>query len=180
MEQLKHIKEAIVNRIADQVNGNLDIVNTKELGEAIDMVKDLAKAIYYCTVTEAMDEKSQEEQYEKYNRAQMYYDGRSSSGMNMPVPASRSGMEGRRAYQEIKQPYPMITDGRDYREGRSPIYRKMYMEAKSAQDKTKSMQELDNYMQELTSDLVDMVHDATPEEKQMLQQKISVLASKIK
>jgi hypothetical protein len=29
-------------------------VDTKELGEAIDMIKDLEEAIYYCTVTEAM------------------------------------------------------------------------------------------------------------------------------
>jgi hypothetical protein len=32
----------------------LSEVDTKELGEAIDMIKDLEEAIYYCTVTEAM------------------------------------------------------------------------------------------------------------------------------
>ena len=42
------------------------------------------------------------------------------------------------------------------------------------------MKELENYMQELTQDITEMIHDATPEEKQILQQKISVLASKIK
>jgi hypothetical protein len=42
------------------------------------------------------------------------------------------------------------------------------------------MQELDAYMQELTTDLVEMIQDASPEEKQMLQQKISALATKIK
>jgi hypothetical protein len=42
------------------------------------------------------------------------------------------------------------------------------------------MQELDSYMQELTSDITEMIADASPEEKQLLQQKISVLATKIK
>jgi hypothetical protein len=36
-----------------------DITNadTHELGEAIDMIKDLEEAIYYATITEAMNEK---------------------------------------------------------------------------------------------------------------------------
>jgi hypothetical protein len=42
------------------------------------------------------------------------------------------------------------------------------------------MKELEQYTQELASDLTDMVKDATPEEKQLLQQKIAMLAQKIK
>jgi hypothetical protein len=42
------------------------------------------------------------------------------------------------------------------------------------------MKELEQYTQELASDLTDMVKDATPEEKQLLQQKITMLAQKIK
>ena len=34
-------------------------------------------------------------------------------------------------------------------------------------------------MQELTSDIAEMIEDATPEEKQLLQKKISSLATKI-
>ena len=55
------------------------------------------------------------------------------------------------------------------------------MEAKELHhDKAKQMQELDNYVQELTSDVLEMVHDASPEEKMALSQKMSALASKIK
>ena len=36
---------------------NLDEVDTKELGEAIDMIKDLEEAMYYCTITKAMEQK---------------------------------------------------------------------------------------------------------------------------
>jgi hypothetical protein len=42
------------------------------------------------------------------------------------------------------------------------------------------MQELEKYAQELASDVTDMIRDASPEEKTMLQQKIQTLASKIK
>ena len=48
------------------------------------------------------------------------------------------------------------------------------------QDKEMQMKELEKYMQELTHDITEMVSDASPEEKAMLQQKISILASKIK
>jgi hypothetical protein len=41
------------------------------------------------------------------------------------------------------------------------------------------MQELEKYMQELTHDLLEMVEGASPEEKQMLQKKLSILATKI-
>ena len=34
-----------------KINYVIREVDTKELGEAIDMIKDLEEAIYYCTVT---------------------------------------------------------------------------------------------------------------------------------
>ena len=42
------------------------------------------------------------------------------------------------------------------------------------------MHELDKYMQELSQDVVEMIEKATPEEKQLLQQKLTMLASKVK
>ena len=42
------------------------------------------------------------------------------------------------------------------------------------------LKDLENYMQELSLDIAEMIDDASPEEKQMLQSKITALASKIK
>ena len=42
------------------------------------------------------------------------------------------------------------------------------------------MKELDRYMTELTHDIAEMIQDASPEEKSLLQQKIATLATKIK
>lgn len=69
---------------------------------------------------------------------------------------------------------------RDPKEGRSGERRKMYMEGKGMKDKTHQMKELETYMQELSQDVTEMIQDASPEEKQLLQQKISMLATKIK
>lgn len=68
----------------------------------------------------------------------------------------------------------------DPREGHSGRYRRMYMDSKeNHMDKTKKLQDLDNYLQELSADIVEMINDASPEEKQLLQKKISALAQKI-
>ena len=54
------------------------------------------------------------------------------------------------------------------------------MEAKEThQDKTTQMRELEKYMQELAQDMVEMVEDASAEEKQYLSKKISALATKL-
>ena len=60
MEQLKKMKECLTGMVESQVYGNIDKVDAKELGEAVDMIKDLAEAIYYCTITEAMEGEEKE------------------------------------------------------------------------------------------------------------------------
>lgn len=215
MDRLKQMKEHLTSVIDAQISGNLESVDAKELGEAVDMVKDLAEAIYYCTITEAMEESTKEEEMmaklgaaggqmqpryysdPRYSRGwkvepymyggdpmemeRMYYGG--NSGSNSGSAASNNsgashGSNMNTAYYR-EQEYPV--DFHDYREGRSPMQRKMYMESKEMhQSKDASMRELEKYIQELSSDITEMIKEATPEEKQMLQQKISVLATKIK
>ena len=51
--RLIKIAECLVYEVEKQTE-NLECVDTKELAEAIDMIKDLSKAIYYDVVTEAM------------------------------------------------------------------------------------------------------------------------------
>ena len=84
-------------------------------------------------------------------------------------------------YENDNRNYPpMEMYIRDPREGRSGQRRKMYMDGKGMKDKTSQMKELESYMQELSQDMTEMIADASPEEKQLLQQKISMLAAKIK
>ena len=64
--------------------------------------------------------------------------------------------------------------------GKSCINRKAYMEAKmNNKDKATQLRELEKYMQELANDMVDMIQDASPDEKAYLEKKITSLASRI-
>jgi hypothetical protein len=58
------MKEKLIDCISIQME-DLSTTNTEELGEAIDMIKDLSEAIYYCTVTEAMEGKDWSKSEEK-------------------------------------------------------------------------------------------------------------------
>lgn len=225
MEQLKNMKETLTSCVSAQIAGHMDTVEAGELGAAIDMIKDLSEAIYYCTITEAMEEDKEKDPRQGKNGHGMmystktpmyhypmpieYYDPRYRETYEYPMYAQntsgRGGNSGgyntssrggnTRGYQEGMIPMgydqPRYNDGmmyndgyypvmKDPREGRSGMRRKMYMEGKGMHDKNKQMQELESYMQELTYDLTEMIADASPEEKQMLQQKINTLATKIK
>lgn len=187
MDRLKSIKNNIMSQVESQM-GDLRCVDTKELGEAIDMIKDLEEAIYYCTITKAMEKNSTEDggTYNYYYTERpswerdrpwgdrMYYSGGGSGNGNMSSSMSSSG--GTRSYSEREFPI----DFRDDKEGRSPKYRRMYMESKEMHNPTdKKMKDLEKYLQELSMDITEMVEGASPEEKQMLQKKIAVLATKI-
>jgi hypothetical protein len=115
-------------------------------------------------------------------KGRMYYNGsgnNSSSGNNGSSNGPSSSNSGTRGYSERQMPLGEMM--RDSREGRSGQSRKMYMESKEMhKDKASQLQELEKYAQELTSDMVEMIQDASPEEKQYLSNRIAALATKIK
>lgn len=223
MEHLKNMKTKLVDCVEKQISGNLEYTNAQELGEAVDMIKDLSEAIYYCTITEAMEGKGQAKQGGHYPAAHYYGEsmnrnyptdymyseypvmyasngqGGNSTSYYTPIMyatdgnrqsmgesrnytpmmyASNGGSTSSYMYHSPEYMYPPHME-LEY-EGRSPMLRRRYMDGKRYNDKQSQMQELEKYTQELASDLTDMIKDASPEEKTLLQQKISMLASKIK
>lgn len=190
MEQLKQMKTTLTNAVCGQI-GNLAQANYQELGAAVDMIKDIAEAEYYCSIVKAMEEGSRDEMryysekdwphrreaYERdddYDFGRMYYPGARSSSMSTSRP-SRSRMYMHDDRWDNNDMYMM----RDVREGRSGLSRKTYMETKATHDKEKAMKELDHYMKELSEDITDMIKDATSEEKAVLQQKLQTLVTKV-
>lgn len=209
MERLKRAKEALLCCVESQLS-NLDNVDAAELGEVVDMVKDFEEAMYYCAKIKKMEEEEKtnkeekekeelfkrlekehlnemrygrmfyedrikelerqrdksEEELEEYRRGRMEHDGKDGISKNPRV--GGSGKD-----------YPM--EIRDVREGRSPMSRKNYMESKEMHhSQSEQMKELEKYMQELAQDMTELIQDATPEEKAMIQQKLSTLVTKIK
>ena len=208
MEKLKKMKECLECAVEHQIHSNLKDVDAKELGEAVDMIKDLAEAIYYCTITEAMEE---DDEKKTQHHGMMYYSPkrypieyydpryREKASVDMPphqkdgerdkYPSDGSGewRDEKGTHHDARVRYPATIDHiyrdgmmRDPHEGKSGQRRKMYMDGKGVKAKDHQMRELESYMQELSDDIVEMIQDASPEEKNMLSQKISLLASKIK
>lgn len=66
IEKLKSIQECLANAAEVQIY-DLENVDAQELGEVIDIIKDIEETIYYCTVTKAMEES------EKYKGEEMMY-----------------------------------------------------------------------------------------------------------
>jgi hypothetical protein len=53
-KRLMAMKQSLAAAIESQLC-NLGEVDAEELGQAIDMLKDLEEALYFCTITEAMN-----------------------------------------------------------------------------------------------------------------------------
>ena len=195
MKRLEHMKESLMACVESQMT-HLDQVDAKELGEAIDMIKDLEEAIYYCTITKAMKENDEEEKKSSKHQQQdqmhnnggnggsnyytpMYYPPMYNDGSMYVEGNSNFDRNNMKSGNTRDQDMPM-DQIRDHREGKSPIRRRMYMEGKQYKDSQKQIKELEEYMHELTNDIMEMIEDATPEEKQLLRQKITTLSTKIK
>lgn len=76
LKELNELKHDLIDAVKAQVAGGLENVNTEELGEVVDMIKDLAEAeeacmeaCYYETVTEAMTEGEDRMGYDRWRYA---------------------------------------------------------------------------------------------------------------
>lgn len=186
MERLKHIEETLMSCVEGQL-GHLECVDTHELGEAIDMIKDLAQAKYYCSIVEAMEEAEETTSYRDMDRAygRMYYEGPDGEFKGR-TPWRREDWTQNR-YRDSRTPYQdkwyekeFPVELHDEREGRSPISRRTYMESKELhKDKATKVKDLEHYMKELSEDLVEMIEDSSLEEKQVLEKKLNSLTNKI-
>ena len=190
-KRLTAMRENLASCIEYQLQ-HLEDVDCEELSEAIDMLKDLEETLYFHAITEAMKgegvygdwpSENKKNGYHQQDDSRMYYGGWNPpmmyndggngwSSSNSSTPSYPTG-NGSRYYSE-----PMMHE-RDEREGRSPQNRRMYMEAKTSKDKATQLRELEQYIQELSNDIIDMIQDASTEEKQYLEKKIATLASKI-
>lgn len=108
-ERVCAIKDKALSLIETQLNGDLTQVDAKELGEVVDIAKDMAElmkyseeACYYHKVTEAMENGSDEEKKYYLNKYIPEYEGKFY--MPMENYARRRDSRGRYMYTE---PYMM-------------------------------------------------------------------------
>ncbi len=104
MKRLEHTKEMLMDAVQSQL-GDLRSANTEELGQAIDMIKDLSEAIYYCQIVEAMKESDKDKEKEKHiyhytiPEPRRYYDYYPMNYNNDSYASNESG-GGRRNYSD--------------------------------------------------------------------------------
>ena len=193
-----------------ELDKGIESIDTKEMGEVAEIIKELCEAEYYAKVSKAMDEHDFDNAEEIMDEGRRGYRGQ---------PRDSRGRYMRRGYQKMMPEYYRdmdmdegrmyytsgsssmggssmgsssgnsmgYNDGmmRDMREGRSGQSRRSYMETKEThkgntqQDKDMKLKELDKYMNELSSDISEMIHDSSNEEKTMLKQKLNGLVQKI-
>lgn len=170
MKRLEMIKEKLICALECEMS-HLDSANAEEMGEVMDMIKDIEEACYYHTVVEAMKEET-EEQLDKHAPYQKRY--------YTPYPMKRRGPD----YWDIPDGHREIdrrwTREDDDKSGRSYEARRTYMEAKEMhKNQDEQLKHLEEYMKELSTDITDMIKDSTPQEKVMLKQKLTTLISMI-
>lgn len=140
-EEAKPIKK-MCEKLMDSINHELDKgienVDTKELGEAIDMVKDLYEAkkemyeaCYYKQIMEAMEESEYGEEYDEngpMDSERRGYRGqpRSQSGRFMSRSDGRRNNRGRRSYDEMDYMMPIEWDDMEQMRDMDRNHGKMY------------------------------------------------------
>lgn len=180
IERICAMKERAMALAEQGLNQDVSCIDANELGEIIDVVKDLSEAAYYCSIVEAMEKSEKQEEIDKaiakhIPETQMYYPTRS--------PYYRMAPEMEQYYTRTPmargtRPRRYMYD-RDPREGMSGEYRRNYMDMKENGNTEMAYKHLEDYVHSLTDDVMEMVENMDAKEKQMLKQKITGLASKI-
>ena len=183
-DKLKNIQCQLITQIEKSMS-NPATVKTEELAKVIESIHWLEEAMYYCSIIKAM-EKSEEDSEKTYNNINYYMEGnpvKMYGGRKMYDNRSsndRQYMGDISHYTPYMEYAPYMMRDKDWREDKLYNSRRTYVEGKMNHVKdTESMQDLEQYMTDLGDDITDMIRSSSPEEKQVLSQKLQMLASKV-
>ncbi len=205
LKPLKEFKESLLECCkAEAAKKGLDCVDTQELGEVVDMIKDLAEAekscmeaLYYQKVTEAM--LSYEEPRYGYNQNRSattgQYMSRGSSSMGGRDGNSGGGRMGFRPHEPMMDMAGTSWDGDDYmqsamdpgnmssRYGRAyadyKSARRHYTETKSPEDKREMSMHAEEHLRDTVSTVRDIWEDADPNLKRKMKEDFTKLMAEM-
>lgn len=208
IERIHKMIECLTEKALGELDKGVENVNTEEMGEAVDMIKDLCEAEYKAVIVKSMKKADEEE--EEYDKellrtlkaeygeegGRRYYDEYRYKTTGRYAPKGKGTYVGRRGYEEppYYHMYPERDMDRDYgkmyytepmSESNYDRAKRNYTETKemhknnTPEDKEHKMKSLDSYTKELASDITGMVADMSAEEKNLLRTKLSTLVSKI-
>lgn len=202
-DMLENVSEAASTELAK----GTDKVNTKEFGEVVDMIKDLTEAeknkmeaCYYKTLVEAMEKHEYVEDYDEYgpvdNDRMGYPRNRDSRGRFVSNRSRRSYSHDDMwddprflEYVGNKMGYSNgaygggsrnMTTNKGSRYGYSYdnyMNRRSNYSMNDPEDKQERIKMLDEYTQDLVGSISDVMKDVSPEEKNMLRNKLTKLVN---
>lgn len=186
MEKIKDIKKRLEEVVCEELNHGIENIDCKEMSETIDMIKDLAMAMYYCQITDAMensgaeygkdyDEKGAYKYYGEPNGGYKYYEEpkRMVDHSRKPTP-SLSPEDYRMGEYNYGRMYYTETENM----GNSGKVRMKYMDNASADESTK-MEILEDYLNVLGDDVMQMIANASEDEKDVVRRKFQVWSQRL-
>jgi len=166
MKDLQDMQDKFVSAAKEAMSGGIENLDAGEMGAVIDMIKDLAeakkdcaKACYYETVVEAMNDSSERYGYKErmiplYDEHENEVAKRWRMGYREPE-HERYGI----AYEDYKQA------------------RKHYTETKSATDKEEMERHIREHVSDMTTTMMDIYNAAEPELRKRIKADISKLCA---
>ena len=209
IERMHKMIECLTEKALAELDKGIENVDTKEMGEVVDMIKDLNEAEYKAVIVKSMKESDEEQkeydkellralkdEYEEEGGRRYYDHYRYADGRFAP---KGKGIY-RRGYEE--PPYMHMYPEAEHMRDMDREYGKMYYtepmnesgydrakrnytetkemhKANTPEDKEHKMKALDVYIKELGGDITQLIGDMTAEEKNLLRGKMSTLVSKI-
>ena len=208
IERIHKMVECLTEKTLSELDKGVENVNTEEMGEAVDMIKDLCEAEYKAVIVKSMKKADEEE--EEYNKellralkdeygeegGRRYYDEYRYKTTGRYAPKGKGTYVGRRGYEE--PPYYHMYPERDMDREYGRMYytepknesgydraKRNYIETKemhsgtTPQDKEQRMKALDKYIKTVTNEIIKIVSDnATTEEKSLIKNNMNNLMSK--
>lgn len=108
IKMMHEMIEKLTECAKHEMDNGIESVDTKEMGEVTDIIKDLSEAMYYRTLVEAMKEAEYGEEYDEYGPMD---DGRRGyRGQRRDSRGRYMSNRGRRGYQEDYRMPPIYWD----------------------------------------------------------------------
>lgn len=207
IERMHKMIECLTEKALCELEKGTENVDTCEMGQVVDMIKDLNEAEYKAVIVKAMKKADEEkEEYDKMLLRELKEEYGEDDGKRFydhyRYSDGRFAPKGHGTYRGYSETYYHMTPEmyRDMdRDTHSRMYytetgmnesgydraKRNYTETKeihkgnTPEDKKAKMQELERYAKSLTEDVVEMVSDMSDEEKNLLRTKMQILMQKI-
>lgn len=162
IERIHKMQECLTEKAVNELEKGVENVDTSEMGQVVDMIKDLAEAEYHSIISKAMKKADEEE--EEYDKELL-----------RSLKAEYGEESGRRYYDQYRYANGRFAPkGRGTRRGyEEPPYYHMPVNYNDMEYMR------DMYIRELSGDISELLNDMTPDERNLLRTKMSNLASKL-